>query len=116
MTGRLGKLLKARRGEASRLSFAKKLTLSYTFVRSLEEGLRLPSDGIVEQIADCLDLDADELLIATYCDRSQALARVLTERGVVEMDPMEPPPALPKRENNVSEDDENPNQELGGEA
>jgi len=82
MNGRLGKLLRARRGSESRLSFVKKLRLSYTFVRSIEEGLRLPSDQIVAQIAECLDLDTEELLIAAYCDRSEPLARALAKHGV----------------------------------
>ena len=82
MNTRLGSLLRARRGTESRLSFVKKLRLSYTFVRSIEEGLRLPSDQIVAQIADSLDLDPEELLIAAYCDRSEPLARALARRGV----------------------------------
>jgi len=82
MNGRLGKLLRARRGTESRLSFVKKLRLSYTFVRSIEEGIRLPSDQIVAQIAECLGLDRDELLIAAYCDRSEPLAKALARRGV----------------------------------
>lgn len=82
MNGRLGKLLRDHRGTESRLSFVKKLRLSYTFVRSIEEGLRLPSDQIVAQIAECLDLDTEELLIAAYCDRSEPLARALAKHGV----------------------------------
>jgi hypothetical protein len=96
MSGRLGKLLKSRRGDESRLSFVKKLSLSYTFVRSMEEGLRLPSDEIVEQIASRCEMDVDELILATYCDRSPLLARALRVRGIVEPEEEEePPPALP---------------------
>ncbi len=95
MNGRLGKLLRARRGNESRLSFVKKLRLSYTFVRSIEEGLRLPSDQIVAQIAECLDLDPEELLIAAYCDRSEPLAKALAHRGVKDCLGAETEDALP---------------------
>ena len=59
MESRLGNIIRTCRGKESRLSFVKKLGLSYTFVRSLEEGLRLPSDDIIQRIADRLELDAD---------------------------------------------------------
>ena len=97
MNGRLGRILRARRGAESRLSFVKKLRLSYTFVRSIEEGLRLPSDQIVAQIAECLDLDPEELLIAAYCDRSEPLARALARRGVKDCAEPEPDSALPSK-------------------
>ena len=85
-------MLQARRGAASSLSFVKKLSLSYTFVRSMEEGLRLPSDEIVVRIAECLDISTEELLLAAYCDRSAALAAILQERGLVS--PVESPPLV----------------------
>jgi len=97
MNGRLGKLIRARRGAESRLSFVKRLRLSYTFVRSIEEGLRLPSDQIVAQIAECLDLDEEQLLIAAYCDRSEPLARALARHGVPDcLADADPAAALPK--------------------
>ncbi|MEM7515494.1 MAG: helix-turn-helix transcriptional regulator, partial [Planctomycetota bacterium] len=102
---------------------AKRLGLSYTFVRSLEEGLRRPSDEVLIEIASKLELDADLLLLAAYCDRSKhlegALRRIgleflkeepesppeppapdaplpdLTAEGFVATDNLEPPPALP---------------------
>ena len=95
MAGRLGNLLKAHRGEESRLSFVKRLKLSYTFVRSMEEGLRLPSDEIIQQIATCLEIDMDELILATYCDRSALLAKALQSRGLVNPAPGEPQAPLP---------------------
>lgn len=95
MAGRLGNLLKAHRGEESRLSFVKKLQLSYTFVRSMEEGLRLPSDEIIQQISEKLEIDVDELILATYCDRSSLLSQALQARGIVSPGPAEPRAALP---------------------
>ena len=82
MQGRLGTILRRARGDASRLSFARKLRLSYTFVRSLEEGLRLPSDDVLIEIADHLGLDRKELILAAYCDRSSVLEGTLRECGV----------------------------------
>lgn len=79
---RLGEILRNSRGKESRVQFARKLGLSYTFVRAMEHGLRYPSDKVLADIAQRLDLDAEELLLAAYCDRSQALAKVLAGRGI----------------------------------
>jgi transcriptional regulator with XRE-family HTH domain len=79
---RLGTILENRRGERSRVQFAKELELSYTFVRAMEHGLRFPSDKVLVEIAQKLGLDQDELFLAAYCDRSSQLARVLGSRGV----------------------------------
>lgn len=64
------------------MQFARKLGLSYTFVRAMEHGLRYPSDKVLLEIAQRLGLDADELLLAAYCDRSPYLAKVLAGRGI----------------------------------
>lgn len=79
---RLGEILRNSRGKESRVQFARKLGLSYTFVRAMEHGLRYPSDKVLLDIAQRLDLDADELLLAAYCDRSTYLAKVLAGRGI----------------------------------
>ncbi|HIG11669.1 MAG: helix-turn-helix transcriptional regulator [bacterium] len=79
---RLGSVLKNARGKESRAQFARKLELSYTFVRAMEHGLRFPSDKVLLDIADRLGENADELLLAAYCDRSPLLAEVLEARGV----------------------------------
>lgn len=82
MTGKLGTILRRKRGNASRLSFARKLQLSYTFVRALEEGIRLPSDEVLMEIAEALDLDFRQLILAAYCDRSPTLEETLRGCGV----------------------------------
>ena len=79
---RLGEILRESRGKESRVQFARKLGLSYTFVRAMEHGLRFPSDKVLTEIAQRLELDAEELLLAAYCDRSPALATVLAGRGI----------------------------------
>lgn len=79
---RFGKILRRTRGPESRLSFARRLKLSYTFVRAMEDGLRFPSDVVLETIAERLNLDVDDLVLAAYCDRSPALATALRERGL----------------------------------
>ena len=48
----------------------------------MEHGLRYPSDKVLMDIAPRLNLDADELLLAAYCDRSPYLAKVLAGRGI----------------------------------
>lgn len=98
MARRLGNLLRQKRGATSRLSFARTLQLSYTFVRSLEEGVRFPSDEVLRAIAERLDLDENELVLAAYCDRSEALTRALRGRGLDVQDvgrAPEPPAPLP---------------------
>ena len=79
---RLGAILKNARGKESRVQFARKLELSYTFVRAMEHGLRFPSDKVLLEIADRLGENSEELLLAAYCDRSPLLAEVLSARGV----------------------------------
>ena len=82
MQTRFGHILRQTRGKESRLSFSRRLELSYTFVRSMEEGTRFPSDSVLHEIAAKLSLDPDELLLAAYCDRSPALTDALARRGV----------------------------------
>ena len=79
---RFGQILRRARGHESRLSFSRRLELSYTFVRSMEDGSRFPSDFVLETIAQRLNLDPDDLLLAAYCDRSPALATALRGRGI----------------------------------
>lgn len=79
---RLGAILKKARGKESRVQFARKLELSYTFVRAMEHGLRFPSDKVLLDIADRLGESSEELLLAAYCDRSPLLAEVLRGRGI----------------------------------
>jgi transcriptional regulator with XRE-family HTH domain len=79
---RLGAILKKARGKESRVQFARKLELSYTFVRAMEHGLRFPSDKVLLDIADRLGESSEELLLAAYCDRSPLLAEVLKTRGI----------------------------------
>ncbi|MFT7669337.1 MAG: transcriptional regulator with XRE-family HTH domain [Planctomycetota bacterium] len=74
--------MKRARGKASRVQFARKLELSYTFVRAMEHGLRFPSDKVLLDIAECLGEDPGDLFLAAYCDRSTHLAGVLTSLGV----------------------------------
>ncbi|MCC6408102.1 MAG: helix-turn-helix transcriptional regulator [Planctomycetes bacterium] len=79
---RLGTRLKSLRGARSLVAFAKALGLSYTFVREMERGNRLPSDDVIVQLAERLGVDAGELALLTYCDRSQMLAEHLRAIGV----------------------------------
>ena len=64
------------------MQFARKLELSYTFVRAMEHGLRFPSDKVLLEIAEKLGVSSEEMFLAAYCDRSPMLAEVLRERGV----------------------------------
>lgn len=79
---RLGTILKNARGKESRVQFARKLELSYTFVRAMEHGLRFPSDKVLLDIAERLSVNPEELLLAAYCDRSPQLTSVLKRRGL----------------------------------
>lgn len=79
---RLGSILNKARGKESRVQFARKLELSYTFVRAMEHGLRFPSDKVLLEIAQRLNENPENLLLAAYCDRSPLLADVLEGRGV----------------------------------
>lgn len=79
---RLGTILKRARGRESRVQFARRLGLSYTFVRAMEHGQRFPSDKVLLDIAGRLGLEPTEFLLAAWCDRSPDLDRVLRELGV----------------------------------
>ena len=85
---KLGNILQRTRGKESRVQFARRLGLSYSFVRAMEHGMRHPSDRVLVEISDRLGLDSSELLLAAYCDRSPMLARVLETRGI-EVEPGE---------------------------
>jgi len=84
---RLGAILRRARGKDSRVQFARKLGLSYTFVRAMEHGLRFPSDKVLLDIAERLGEDPENLFLAAYCDRSAHLAEVLKERGIAIPEP-----------------------------
>ena len=62
-------------------------------MRSLEEGLRLPSDEVLIEIAERLGLDRKELIIAAYCDRSATLEETLRQCGIEipEYEPIDAP-------------------------
>ena len=81
----LGAYLRELRGGQSRLAFAKSLGLSYTFVREMELGNRLPSDEVLMALGDVLQADQRRLLLFAYCDRSAALRRVLQESDVSDL-------------------------------
>jgi transcriptional regulator with XRE-family HTH domain len=82
MMRRLANLIRVARGDESRVQFARRLGLSYTFVRAMEHGQRFPSDRVLMEIAQKLDLDSDDFLLAAWCDRSPGLDNVLLRRGV----------------------------------
>lgn len=90
MSNRLGKRLREARGDETRADFARRLSLSYTYVRALELGLRSPSDGVLAEITRKLGLDSGELILAAYCDRSERLTQVLIEKKVVEPETEDP--------------------------
>lgn len=52
------------RGKEQRLAFSKNVGLPYTFVRSMEDGLVIPDEDVVADIAHRLLLDAEPLLRA----------------------------------------------------
>jgi transcriptional regulator with XRE-family HTH domain len=85
MESLLGVYLRELRGEESRLQFAKKLGLSYTFVREMELGNRLPSDEVLLDLASRLHADHRRLLLYAYSDRSPPLRRVLEENDVASL-------------------------------
>lgn len=78
-----GKCLQRARGKSSVNQLAQRLDLSYTFVREMELGNRLPSDEVLMDIAMKLGIDFREALLAVYCDRSADLAKVLLDLGIV---------------------------------
>ena len=94
---RLGTRLHALRGERSLVAFSRALGLSYTFVREMERGNRLPSDDVILRLAERLHVEPGELALLTYCDRSELLARHLGALGIEASKPV-PPPVLPKLE------------------
>ena len=77
--------MKALRAGQSRLKFAKSLGLSYTFVREMELGNRLPSDDVLLALAARLQVDPRRLLICAYCDRSPMLRSVLRGGDIAEL-------------------------------
>lgn len=93
---RLGFRLRSLRGPRSLAAFAKVLDLSYTFVREMERGNRLPSDEVLADIAQSLKVDAGELALMTYCDRSDLLATHLAKCGLDVALPA-PAAAIPSR-------------------
>lgn len=82
MKSLLGHCLREIRGGQSRLQFAKRLGLSYTFVREMELGNRLPSDEVLLSLATRLEADYGRLVLFAHCDRSPALKSVLLTRDV----------------------------------
>lgn len=85
MKSLLGAYLHQLRGTESRLQFSKRLGLSYTFVREMELGNRLPSDEVMSKIATRLGADPRRLFLYAYSDRSAALRKVLQENDVAEL-------------------------------
>lgn len=85
MKSLLGTYLRQLRGNQSRLSFARTLGLSYTFVREMELGNRLPSDEVLLAMGVTLQADHRRLLLYAYCDRSPALKKVLQEHEVSDL-------------------------------
>ena len=94
MSNHFGAILRQCRGITSRVRFARRLGLSYIFVRSPEEGIRLPSDRVLLEIAERLCLEFEQLLLAAYSDRSLALAELLERKlqCVVGLPTPPPPP------------------------
>jgi transcriptional regulator with XRE-family HTH domain len=85
MKSLLGACLRDLRAGQSRLKFAKQIGLSYTFVREMELGNRLPSDEVLFTIASRLSTDPRRLVLCAYCDRSPALRIVLTSPNLSEL-------------------------------
>jgi transcriptional regulator with XRE-family HTH domain len=83
----LGSYLRELRGKESRVQFARRLELSYTFVREMELGNRLPSDEVLLDIGSRLGADPRKLVLFAHCDRSPSLLRVLQEHGVADLLP-----------------------------
>jgi transcriptional regulator with XRE-family HTH domain len=96
MKSLLGVYLRQLRGDQSRLQFAKRLGLSYTFVREMELGNRLPSDGVLLELAASLQADPRRLLLYAYSDRSPPLRKVLQENDVAGLWDPEPSPGKPE--------------------
>lgn len=95
---RLGTRLRSLRGGRSLVAFSRALGLSYTFVREMERGNRLPSDAVILRLAERLQCDAGELALLCHCDRSALLAEHLERLGVesaCRAPVAAPPPALP---------------------
>jgi len=80
----LGSYLRSLRGNESRLKFSKRIGLSYTFVREMELGNRLPSDEVLSSLAARLQVDHRRLFLYAYCDRSPALLGALQTGGWTE--------------------------------
>jgi len=73
------------RAGQSRLQFAKTLGLSYTFVREMELGNRLPSDEVLLELASRISADPRPLVFCAYCDRSPALRKVLSSSDISDL-------------------------------
>lgn len=84
LENRLAQLLIAFRGTETRAAFARRLHLSYTFVREMEMGNRFPSDENLVAIATELGFDPKTLAVLAYCDRSALLAQALEASGVMQ--------------------------------
>jgi transcriptional regulator with XRE-family HTH domain len=95
---RLGAVIRRVRGDEPRAKFARRLGLSYTFVRAMEAGFRLPSDKVLLDIANILERDASEFLLAAWCDRSPELGEVLLRLGVPVPEPLPEDPKPPAYE------------------
>ncbi len=89
MKSLLGAYLRHLRGTQSRLQFAKRLSLSYTFVREMELGNRLPSDEVLLKISTRLEADQRRLFIYAYSDRSPTLRKALQESNLAELRAMD---------------------------
>lgn len=48
----------------------------------MEHGQRFPSDRVLMEMAEKLDLDPDDFLLAAWSDRSPGLDRALRRRGI----------------------------------
>ena len=83
----LGNYLRDARAGGSRVQFARRLGLSYTFVREVELGNRLPSDEVLLDIAQRLSVDARRLVLYAHCDRSPELYKILRENDVASLLP-----------------------------
>ena len=79
---RLGTRLRCLRGDESAAAFAERLGVDITFLHEVELGLRWPEDEELARIAERLAVDAGDLILLAYLDRSPLLARYLASKGV----------------------------------
>ena len=85
MKSLLGGYLRQLRGKESRILFARRAGLSYTFVREMELGNRRPSDPILVQLAERLSADPRRMFLYAYCDRSPGLRKVLQDGELADL-------------------------------